>query len=243
MTNTTRQLHPQLGMLVDYIVQFLNDAEGTTARTRLAKLLYLFDVEYYRIHGRIFTGLQWMFLHYGPYDTALEPYLGSEKVETASGNTAYVAQPGDYDVSVDGILSNADRLAVDDIIRQWGLEDLPVLLDYVYFGTEPMEDVTRGAILDFSLVERATSRYPEPQAKHLRLSPEKRAEFRRRLARKREERKSRPRPRYFPRDAVYGHGMRLLNAEEQAPPATPIIEGVEVHISPEAAQLLREQKE
>ena len=55
----------------------LNDAEGTYSSVAvLRKLNTLF----------IFTGLQWMFLHYGPYDTAW-----SRIIETASGNTAYVA--------------------------------------------------------------------------------------------------------------------------------------------------------
>ena len=36
-------------------------------KTKLLKLLYLFDVEYYRIHRIIFfTGFSWKFYHLGP---------------------------------------------------------------------------------------------------------------------------------------------------------------------------------
>ena len=128
---------------MDYVVQELRDREGTTARVRLAKLLYLFDVEYYRVHGRPFTRLRWRFLHYGPYDTALEPYLGSDEVTTASGHSAYVSRGSYEDASVDDIITLSDRTILDRIVQQWGPEDLPVLLDYVYFGTEPMENVAR----------------------------------------------------------------------------------------------------
>ena len=228
---------------MDYVVQELRGREGTTPRVRLAKLLYLFDVEYYRVHGRPFTRLQWRFLHYGPYDTALEPYLGSDEVTTASGHRAYVARGSYEDVSVDNILTLSDRMILDHIVQQWGLEDLPVLLDYVYFGTEPMENVARGEVLDFSRVVIATPEYPEPQRKPHRLSGEALADLRRRLARRREARRARARPARAPRDAVYEEGMRFLNAEDQVPPARRLLDGRAVRITPEAAKTIREQAE
>ena len=235
--------HPHLQRLVDYVVQELRDAEGSTARIRLAKLLYLFDVEYYRVHGQPFTCLQWRFLHYGPYDTALAPYLGSDEVTTAAGHRAYVARGRYEDVSVDDIITLADRMILDRVVEQWGPEDLPVLLDYVYFGTEPMANVARGEVLDFSRVARATSEYPEPQREPHRLSDEVLADLRRRLARRREARRARARPARAPRDAVYEEGMCFLNTEDQVPPARRLLDGRAVAITPEAAKTIREQAE
>lgn len=237
------RLHPHLQRLVDYIVQKLSDHEGTAARTRLAKLLYLFDIEYYRVHGHPFTRLQWRFLHYGPYDTALEPYLGSDEATTTSGHRAYVARGSYEDVSVDDILTLSDRMILDRVVEQWGLEDLPVLLDYVYFGTEPMENVARGEVLDFSQVASAEPTHPEPQREHHRLSVEVLADLRRRLARRRESRGAGARPVRAPRDAVFEEGMRFLNAEDQAPQARRLLDGRAVQITPEAAKTIREQAE
>ena len=242
-TTTSSRPHPRLQRLVDFLVQELRDVEGSTARIRLAKLLYLFDVEYWRVHGRPFTHLRWRFLHYGPYDTALEPYLGSDEVTTASGHRAYVARGSYEDVSVDDILALSDRMILDRIVQQWGLEDLPVLLDYVYFGTEPMENVARGEVLDFSRVARATPEYAEPRQEPPRLSGEVLADLQRRLARRREARRARVRPARAPRDAVYEEGMRFLNAEDQVPQARRILDGRAVEVTPEAAKTIREQAE
>ncbi len=242
-TTTSSRPHPHLQRLVAYVVQELSDVEGSTARIRLAKLLYLFDVEYYRVHGHPFTRLRWRFLHYGPYDTALAPYLGSDEVTTASGHKAYVARGSYEDVSVDDTLTLSDRMILDRIVQQWGLEDLPVLLDYVYFGTEPMENVARGEVLDFSRVARATPKYPEPQREPHRLSGEVLAGLRRRLTRRREARRAGVRPARAPRDPVYEEGMRFLNAEDQVPQAHRLLDGRAVAITPEAAKTIREQAE
>ncbi len=242
-TTMSGRPHPHLQRLVDYIVQRLSDHEGTAARTRLAKLLYLFDIEYYRVHGHPFTRLQWRFLHYGPYDTALEPYLGSDEATTTSGHRAYVARGSYEDVSVDDILTLSDRMILDRVVQQWGPEDLPVLLDYVYFGTEPMENVTRGEVLDFSRVAKATPKYPEPQQESRRLSDEVLADLRRRLACRRDARQARARPARAPRDHVYEEGMRFLNAGDQVPQARRLLDGRAIQVTPEAAKTIREQAE
>ena len=37
-----------------------------------------------------------------------------------------------------------------NLVKRWGDADLNLLLDYVYFDTEPMESATRGELLDFT---------------------------------------------------------------------------------------------
>ena len=146
-TTMSGRPHPHLQRLVDYIVQKLSDHEGTAARTRLAKLLYLFDIEYYRVHGHPFTRLQWRFLHYGPYDTALEPYLGSDEATTTSGHRAYVARGSYEDVSVDDILTLSDRMILDRVVQQWGPEDSAgaARLRVLWDGADGERDTGRGA--------------------------------------------------------------------------------------------------
>lgn len=41
------------------------------------KLLYHFDVEFYRAHGQSFTGFQWKYFHLGPLTKEFDPPLES----------------------------------------------------------------------------------------------------------------------------------------------------------------------
>ena len=47
-----------------------------------------------------------------------------------------------------------EEAIVQTIIRQWALEHLNVMLNYVYFETEPMEDAVRYSPLDFSKIDQ-----------------------------------------------------------------------------------------
>jgi hypothetical protein len=49
------------------IVSFVQERGSYVTKTKLLKLLYLFDVEYFRAHRKIFTGLKWKFFHLGPW--------------------------------------------------------------------------------------------------------------------------------------------------------------------------------
>jgi len=44
-------------------------------KTKLLKLLYLFDVEYYRVHRQTFTGFGWKFLSSWPWAAEFDPAL------------------------------------------------------------------------------------------------------------------------------------------------------------------------
>ena len=49
------------------IVSWAVEQGSYITKTKLLKLLYLFDVEYYRVHRRTFTGFSWKFFHLGPW--------------------------------------------------------------------------------------------------------------------------------------------------------------------------------
>src|ERR1035441_5186960 len=91
-------------------------------KTRLVKLVYLSEVEYFRQTGQRLTGLDWKFYHYGPYAPALSPLLGNPDEDALPAVIA-------------GLLAKArtDRAPLDDrqiakvvcdVVHDWGNADL-----------------------------------------------------------------------------------------------------------------------
>jgi hypothetical protein len=143
-----------LGNLIRYIVSEVQNAGGVIFRTRLVKLLYLCDVEYYRSRRQRITELDWKRYLYGPYAFELPEItkrmgldLGEEELDFSTGRGIRYEV---YDIpNPDNWLDPAKRLVVDRVIRRWGNEDLDLLLDYVYCDTEPMKDAQFLQPLDF----------------------------------------------------------------------------------------------
>lgn len=130
-------------------------------KTRLVKLLYLTELEYFRRTGRRLTSIDWQFYHFGPYATALEPYIGDpDAITREDWFDDMLAKVRGETVPPDQDLQHA----VVDVVHDWGNADLNTLLDYVYFETEPMQAAKRGEALNFSTVERAK---PESLSVHL----------------------------------------------------------------------------
>ncbi len=157
--------------------------EASFGKTKLVKLLYLIDVEYYRIHRRLLSGFSWVFYHYGPYALEIDAVLKKldldipqEDVTTVKGYKAIVFKPTQYfGTDFEEQASISDKLVVDHVLAKWGLEELNPLLSHVYFHTEPMEDARRGDILDFSKIRRLSlemkrklAEIPADQLKKLR---------------------------------------------------------------------------
>lgn len=110
-------------------------------KTRLVKLMYLTEVEYYRRTGKRLTDLPWKFHHFGPYASVLGNYLGNPNVDSIAWSITHRANPADHDV----------LRCVVQVVQRWGDADLNELLDYVYFETEPMQAAHRGERLEFSV--------------------------------------------------------------------------------------------
>lgn len=148
---------PNLEELILYVVGRSRDRGATLTRTKLVKLLYLIDVARAEGTGRLLTGLRWRFLHYGPY----APELGATLEELESREAIYGGPSGDAvlyrgarDVPDPADWPASISMSVDRVVDQWAGAELNKLLDYVYFHTTPMHEVQRGALLDFSSVER-----------------------------------------------------------------------------------------
>src|SRR4051794_32036482 len=61
--------------LIAAIISFVKQKGSYVTKTKLLKLLYLFDIEYYRVHRRTFTGFSWKYFHLGPWAAEYDPTL------------------------------------------------------------------------------------------------------------------------------------------------------------------------
>lgn len=218
------ELMADLNPLIGYIVDQVRDQGGSLNKTALVKLVYLVDLEHYRSYGKRATEINWMFHHYGPYERELDRAISSNP---------YVDMDGDrrtgYRFSTSGSESQnahrnfsaqyerATQLTVDKVLRQWGLEPLNVILDYVYFETEPMQNVERGDYLDFSSVvriDRTLNRSIE-----IELPEGHSEELRARWEQQKEERRKQPpaQPVYVPYNEVTEEGFRVRAERERMP--------------------------
>jgi hypothetical protein len=142
------------------IVSYVTEHDGYVTKTKLLKLLYLLDVEFYRAHGKTFTGFTWKYFHLGPWTREFDPLL--EHVLVTGGLTENVRQHADYDARylhandrVDlrkPFESYKDEAILKTLLDTWGPSTTGEILDHVYFRTEPMEHGVRNEDLDFSKV-------------------------------------------------------------------------------------------
>jgi hypothetical protein len=227
--------------LILYIVGELQAHEGLISKIRIVKILYLIDVEYYRMYGESLTGLKWYFYRYGPYaydiDAAINGLgfrLGEETIETAEGHAAYtyrVQESPDLDD-----LRFAAKAGIDRIISRWALEDLRALLDYVYTSTEPMRVAAFGEDLDFSTIRRGI--HVNRPTRYLKL-PQDRSDMIQELLRRRGKQREEPKitpPRY---DEVYTEAVKAMDEEDMAGK----LPRGEVDISAQGARCIAEQFE
>ena len=224
---------PDLKPLIGYIVDQVNEQGGSVGRTALTKLVYLVDVEHCRQYGKQATGLKWWFHHYGPYAAELQPQIQSLGLDADEdvfsgkiGNRPVSGyryrKVGDWKEIHRAFNSQYDasvKRSVDRVVDQWALDSLPTILDYVYFETEPMQDVKRGDYLDFSKIQME-SPIP-PKTVKLKFTDEFVNEMRQRMEKRRKMREEKSKavrrtaePRY---DEVYFEACRAIANDEGGP--------------------------
>lgn len=122
--------------------------------TRLTKLMYLTEVEYFRQKRDRLTDLTWIFYLFGPYPLALKRVLGEPEIETNEWRTGKTSRHivRDEDTFMAAKANYDLESIVSRTVKEWGEADLNQLLDYVYFETEPMQSAKRGDTLDFSTI-------------------------------------------------------------------------------------------
>ncbi len=154
-------MNTEVKTLIPAILSYLSERGGLVSKTKLLKLLYLFDVEFYREHGATFTGFDWKFFHLGPWTSEFDPLLGDLKSSRVMEEIAYSAKEHEGvtlratdQKPLRAALSNVrDESILIRILNDWGTEPTAKVLDHVYFQTEPMEHGVRDSRLDFSTVK------------------------------------------------------------------------------------------
>jgi len=186
----------RLADLLVAIISYVTTHDGYVTKTKLLKLLYLLDVEFYRAHGKTFTGFRWKYFHLGPWTGEFDPLLDTLVARGALVENA-VAR-ADYDTkffraseAVDlrkPFDSYKDEAILKILLDTWGPSGTGEILDYVYFRTEPMEHGVRSEDLDFSKV------LPQAPETYRRSSSAKTSGELNKLRRELNQKMSAPRP-------------------------------------------------
>ncbi len=162
----------KVNQLIPYVIKEVQRRDGKATKTKILKILYLFDVSYYRKHRETFTGFDWVFLHFGPWTSEYDAILD----ELATDNIINRAESNDYNaefLSVTDKIEHSDEflegsaayLALSSVLANWAHLPLDPLLNYVYFHTEPMLNGVRYEPLDFSTISHeAPARYKRPKS-------------------------------------------------------------------------------
>jgi len=205
---------------ITYIISQLVEAEVSFGKTKLIKLIYLIDVEFYRSFSRQLTNLEWIFYHYGPYAfsldqtfSELELDIPQEDVFTTSGKKAKVFRLEEHVKSDLENSTGADKIIIDRIVKSWGHSDLNPLLSFVYFHTEPMATAEHGELLDFSKIKKLPTGKPEVIRPSIEFTQEIKERFLKYKASrlKSEIKELDPKPRF---DGTFINGLNHMDMEE-----------------------------
>jgi len=149
--------------LIQFIVWYATQNEISLTTVRLVKFIYLADLYFARAHeGRTLTNFPWAFVYYGPYcrealdsvkDAAFHGIINIKTYESkfAEGEDYNIFSCDDscVDEKIEEKLPSEVISHLKAAIKRYG-DDTPLLLDHVYFETEPMIDAEKGDLLDFS---------------------------------------------------------------------------------------------
>jgi len=150
----------RLADLLVAIVSYVTMHDGYVTKTKLLKLVYLLDVEFYRAHSKTFTGFRWKYFHLGPWTKEFDPLLDilvaqGALVENSSARSDYDTKFLRASETIDlrkPFDTYKDEAILKVLLDTWGSSGTGEILDYVYFRTEPMEQGVRSEDLDFSKV-------------------------------------------------------------------------------------------
>jgi hypothetical protein len=153
-------MNARLNELLIAIVFYVTEHGGYITKTKLLKLAYLLDVEFYRTHGRTFTGFNWKYYHLGPWTNEFDPLF--DKLVSRGDLIEHVVERPDFDAKYlrsggaatlrAAFDSYKDEAILKALLDTWGPSPTGEILDYVYFRTEPMEHGIRNENLDFSRI-------------------------------------------------------------------------------------------
>ena len=148
------------------ILTRIEEVEGAANKTKLLKLLYLTDIEFFRDTGDTLTGFDWIYYLYGPWSGEYDGLLKQLEAEGvirlepwAAGGIEGERIVASERLPLERVIASADvffraRRQIDT----WADRGVPRLLDYVYFETEPMQGAAKMERLDFRKVSKEPPR-------------------------------------------------------------------------------------
>lgn len=206
-------------ILCNYLLARAKREQYSMGRTKLVKLLYLIDLEYYRYNRKLLTGAKWIFYHYGPYSRELNAII-DETPGIIFKDKEYIGAEKDFiDYEVEWETSEFDgvepeiRAITEKTRERWGSQDLATLLDYVYFDTEPMQGVQRNEPLRFDNVNTQPKKIPPLPDVEANVSQQKKQEIKALFVerKKKLEKLIEAKPTY---DEVYFKALKQMNSED-----------------------------
>ncbi len=166
----------QVADLIRYIVWYATSRDIKLTTVRVVKFVYLADVHFARHNaGKTYTGLPWAFVNYGPYCGEVMREIDALADKRAICRESFESKSGDKDYNLFSCKDRGAELIGEQLpialvyplradIRKFG-DDTQALLDYVYFETEPMEQVRKGDRLDFTRVRPSKTTSLKPLRK------------------------------------------------------------------------------
>jgi len=151
----------QIAQYIQLITWYATERGESLTVIRLVKFLYLLDLYYARGNeGKILTNCPWKFIYYGPYCSEVMEAIDYATKEGLIEATPYESMydekdhflyscPLEEEPSITSNLSIYIISSLKEAVKKYA-DDTPGLLDYVYFDTEPMLEVHRGELLNFS---------------------------------------------------------------------------------------------
>lgn len=151
MANLTSELI-QFKDIIPHIINQLAEKKIYFGKTKIIKIAYLLELEYYKINHKHLTNANWIFYKYGPYPINYNDYLEQDNIITSDDDSFQRISVLD-DFELPKIPAGVKTL-LNGLILEYGDMDINELLNYVYFETEPMVYATPRSELDFSLVKK-----------------------------------------------------------------------------------------
>src|SRR5260370_4053801 len=129
---------PNIEKLMAAVVTWVVAEGSYVTKTKLLKLLYLFDVEYYRAHRQTFTGFSWKFFHLGPWAAEFDPTLDGLVMQGALAQQRSTTEfessfykPTERLDPREPFSSVKDEYILRGGLKTWGTKSTGEILDYV----------------------------------------------------------------------------------------------------------------
>jgi uncharacterized phage-associated protein len=143
--------------IIENLLSLAQEKGVSIGKTKLIKLIYLAELEFYRRNNNRLLNEDWQYYIYGPYIYSIEKYLQGFNIHVQGNDNSEYQKITIYNKQNVPPVSSELKVMLMSIVSKFGKMELNDLLNYVYFETEPMMNVSRkGEQLDFSTIKPKT---------------------------------------------------------------------------------------